>query len=153
VVIARKLKEPQAWQDAKAQGLTRHMGSYGDLFGDPRWRKNAIIGLLLASSGVIGLWAIGFFSADLNRLVFVKHFEQEARDQKPNNHAVQDHDFILRLLQSPEKLKELQKDDTTKLAKDDLLDLTVDSKNARPVFDAMLQLQNSDKPITRDAVL
>src|SRR5262249_24965928 len=39
----------------------------GELFSDPRWSRNAVIGLLLASSGIIGLWAIGFFSIDLVR--------------------------------------------------------------------------------------
>jgi MFS family permease len=39
----------------------------GELFSDPRWSRNAIMGLLLASSGIIGLWAIGFFSIDLVR--------------------------------------------------------------------------------------
>ena len=38
-------------------------------FGDPRWRRNAIVGLLLAFAGVVGLWGIGFFSYDLFRPV------------------------------------------------------------------------------------
>jgi MFS family permease len=49
-----------------------------ELFADPRWRKNAIVGVLLASAGVIGLWGIGFFSFDLNRTVFRKVFQREA---------------------------------------------------------------------------
>ncbi len=36
-----------------------------DLFSDPRWRRNALVGFVLACSGAIGLWAIGFFSYDL----------------------------------------------------------------------------------------
>ena len=36
---------------------------------DPRWRYNAIVGMLLAFSGVVGLWGIGFFSFDLFRSV------------------------------------------------------------------------------------
>ena len=39
-----------------------------------RWRRNAVVGLLLAFTGVIGLWGIAFFSFDLVRLVFVKAF-------------------------------------------------------------------------------
>ena len=38
------------------------------------WRRNAVIGLLLACAGVIGLWGIAFFSFDLVRLVFQKSF-------------------------------------------------------------------------------
>jgi MFS family permease len=54
--------------------------SMTELFADPRWRKNAIVGVLLASAGVIGLWGIGFFSFDLNRTVFRKVFQREALD-------------------------------------------------------------------------
>jgi MFS family permease len=38
------------------------------------WRRNAVVGLLLAFTGVIGLWGIAFFSFDLVRLVFQKAF-------------------------------------------------------------------------------
>lgn len=34
------------------------------------WRRNAVVGLLLACAGVIGLWGVGFFSLDLQRTVF-----------------------------------------------------------------------------------
>ena len=47
-------------------------GSYGELFGDPRWRRRAIVGMLMAFAGVVGLWGIGFFSVDLIRLVLNK---------------------------------------------------------------------------------
>ena len=30
----------------------------------PRWRKNVIVGMILAMAGVVGLWGIGFFSFD-----------------------------------------------------------------------------------------
>jgi MFS family permease len=43
-----------------------------ELFSDPRWRYNAIIGMLLAFAGVVGLWGIGFFSFDLFRAVLDK---------------------------------------------------------------------------------
>jgi MFS family permease len=45
--------------------------------GDTRWRRNAVVGLLLALSGIIGLWGIGFFSIDLVRSVFQKAFVAE----------------------------------------------------------------------------
>lgn len=48
--------------------------------GDTRWRKNAIVGLLLALSGIIGLWGIGFFSIDLVRSVLLKTFTAEGMD-------------------------------------------------------------------------
>lgn len=48
--------------------------------GDTRYRKNAMVGLLLALSGIIGLWGIGFFSIDLVRSVFQKSFAAEGMD-------------------------------------------------------------------------
>jgi MFS family permease len=70
LVIRGRLKEPEQWQAAAHKvGVKQQLGSYAELFGDPRWRKNAIIGLLLACSGVIGLWAVGFYSPDLVRQV------------------------------------------------------------------------------------
>jgi MFS family permease len=45
------------------------------LFGDPRWRRNALVGLCMAFAGVVGLWGIGFFSVDLFRSVFTKQFQ------------------------------------------------------------------------------
>ena len=50
---------------------------YGALFSDARWRRNAIVGMLLACAGVIGLWGIGFFSIDLQRSVLEKTFKAE----------------------------------------------------------------------------
>jgi len=82
IVIRRRLKEPERWQaiahDATIESKT---GSYRELFGDPRWRRNAIVGLLLASSGVVGLWAIGFFTPELIGMVFRKTFEAEGMDK------------------------------------------------------------------------
>ena len=49
-----------------------------ELFGDPRWRRNTLVGMLLAFSGVVGLWGIGFFSFDLINTVFRTHFEAQA---------------------------------------------------------------------------
>jgi MFS family permease len=66
ILIRRKLKEPERWQQAVRENRGQ-MGSYRDLFGHPRWRRNAIIGFLLAFVGVVGLWGILFFSIDLIR--------------------------------------------------------------------------------------
>jgi MFS family permease len=76
ILIRRRLKEPEQWQ-AAASGLAaeRKLGSYRELFGDRRWRRNALVGMLLAFSGVVGLWGIGFFSFDLFQVVFRPYFE------------------------------------------------------------------------------
>src|SRR5687768_13894949 len=66
ILIRRKLKEPERWQQAMRENRGK-MGSYRDLFSHPRWRRNAIVGFLLAFVGVVGLWGILFFSIDLIR--------------------------------------------------------------------------------------
>ncbi len=70
IFIFKRLKEPEQWQAAARAGVRR--GSVTELFSDPRWRYNAIIGMLLAFAGVVGLWGIGFFSFDLFRAVLDK---------------------------------------------------------------------------------
>lgn len=83
LVIRSKLKEPERWQQtAHDSAAKRQLGSYRALFGDPRWRRNAFVGLALAFSGVVGLWAIGFFTPDLIGNVLRKRFESEGFDAK-----------------------------------------------------------------------
>ncbi|MEX0676856.1 MAG: MFS transporter [Pirellulales bacterium] len=77
LLIRRRLKEPERWQAVAAHEKPSHLGSYSDLFGDPRWRRNAIVGMLLAFAGVVGLWGIGFFSYDLIATMLRDHFEAQ----------------------------------------------------------------------------
>jgi MFS family permease len=73
------LKEPERWRQVAAQySVGQRLRSYfGELFKNPRWARHAIIGLLLATSGIIGLWGIGFFSIDLLRNIFRARFEAQ----------------------------------------------------------------------------
>jgi MFS family permease len=77
--IMRRLREPERWRKLAAESSVRQrLGAYwSELFRDPRWSRNAVVGLLLASSGIIGLWAIGFFSIDLQRAIFRVRLEAE----------------------------------------------------------------------------
>jgi MFS family permease len=75
LVIFKKLKEPESW--LKARAAKEKLGSFSELFSDPRWRRNSIAGLLLAFSGVVGLWGIGFFSYDLFRPVLERTFRAQ----------------------------------------------------------------------------
>jgi MFS family permease len=78
VFIIRRLREPERWRQAAAgPGGAGRLGSFAELFRTPRWRHNAIVGMLLASAGVIGLWGIGFYSFDLIRLIFVDTFQAQ----------------------------------------------------------------------------
>lgn len=87
LIIRAKLKEPEKWQKMKDSGEInkRSAFTYGELFSTPRWRKHALLGMLLACSGVIGLWGIGFFSIDLIRSVLQKTFTAQGvpADQIP----------------------------------------------------------------------
>jgi MFS family permease len=76
IVIRRNLEEPERWQ-AAAAGDTKSAGSIREMFAHPVWRKHTIVGMLLAFSGVVGLWGIGFFSFDLMRVVFTPYYKEQ----------------------------------------------------------------------------
>lgn len=72
LVIRWRLKEPETWVKAKQSGEhnRKEFGSYGMLFRSTLWRRNAIIGVTLACSGVFALWGIVFYSFELVRTAF-----------------------------------------------------------------------------------
>src|SRR5262249_52588351 len=147
ILIRRRLKEPERWQSAVAAGTrAKRLGSYAELFGDARWRKHAVIGLLLAFSGVVGLWGIGFFSIDLNRSVFSKKFNGEARDQ---GEAERDREFVQAVIRSPESLDSIEKVPEPK----NLLSLDADNSDPQALFAAVLKLRERKEPVARDSVL
>jgi MFS family permease len=86
LVIRSRLKEPEAWTRAQHDQMVRsQLGSYGELLSHPVWRRHALLGLVLACSGVIGLWGVGFYSPDLIRSVQTRdllaaQLAQELRD-------------------------------------------------------------------------
>lgn len=88
LVIRARLQEPEKWRQAVKERGSSSLGSYAELFGHPVWRKRAIIGVLLAFSGVVGLWGIGFFSIDLIRSVLRKTFEARGMTGGELNGAV-----------------------------------------------------------------
>jgi MFS family permease len=70
VPIALVLREPEAWKEAKRRAResgdsSQQVGSIPQLFSDPRWRRNAFVGVALGLAGMAGLWGIGFFSPEL----------------------------------------------------------------------------------------
>jgi MFS family permease len=68
VPVVALLKEPEAWvtmRSASRKESKAGVGSPAQLFVDPRWRRNAIVGLCLGLAGMVGLWGIGFFSPEL----------------------------------------------------------------------------------------
>ncbi|CAN5322476.1 MFS transporter [soil metagenome] len=77
VLVQLRLKEPEKWLKLKAEG--KKGGSYGEMLGNPLYRKHAIFGLILAVAGVVGLWGIAFFAPDLQRSVSLPVYQQEAK--------------------------------------------------------------------------
>lgn len=67
VFIQWRLKEPEKWVKAREAGRKTGVafGSYASLFGEARWRRPALLGMMLCVAGVIGLWGIGFFAPEL----------------------------------------------------------------------------------------
>ncbi len=71
------LKEPAPWLRLKEQGLLPQgsiFAPYVALLKDARWRRNLVVGSLIACTGVVGLWAIAEYAVDLQPLVFKKYF-------------------------------------------------------------------------------
>ncbi len=73
LIVFKKLREPDQWLKARAAKVK--LGSFAELLSE--WRRNAIVGLLLAFAGVVGLWGIGFFSYDLLRPVLTRTFQAQ----------------------------------------------------------------------------
>ncbi|TWT74647.1 putative sialic acid transporter [Posidoniimonas polymericola] len=80
IFIQGRLKEPEPWLRAKEAGTLPKgaiIAPYAGLVSDARWRRNLIVGAILASTGVIGLWAIGEYAVDIQKVVFQGHFQNE----------------------------------------------------------------------------
>jgi MFS family permease len=70
VWIYKGIQEPEKWREARGKASATHkvsseLGAISQLMRDPALRRNTIIGVLLASVGVIGVWGIAFWSPDL----------------------------------------------------------------------------------------
>jgi MFS family permease len=77
IFTAKFLREPEPWLRAKAEGRLptgKLLAPYAGLISDKRWRKNLIVGAIIASTGVVGLWAIGEYATDLQSKVFTEHY-------------------------------------------------------------------------------
>lgn len=83
IVVRRYLKEPEQWKSAShdSEGKKVELGSYRALFQDAKWRKHALLGLVLGCSGVVGLWSVGFYTTDLIREVQAADVRKAVRDE------------------------------------------------------------------------
>jgi MFS family permease len=147
ILIRRKLKEPERWKATAAEGaVAKKLGSYTELFGNPRWRRNALVGLALAFCGVVGLWGIGFYSIDLNRLVFRKTFESEARGRGDAGH---DQSFLALVFTDPEAVRQAKE----KIQPANLLSSEAGTRDAERLYAAAVDLFQAGETITPEAAL
>lgn len=119
LVIRRRLKEPEQWQQASHSGVaSKQLGSYRALFEDPTLRRHALAGLALGCSGVIGLWSVGFFTPDLIRVVQTKGVsttvytaERDAATSAGNTERIAHLDNLLSVLNSSSQASSLSAED------------------------------------------
>jgi MFS family permease len=68
--VRSSVEEPESWRQAETGG--RRMGSFAELFGDRRWARSAILGLLLAAVGLGTFWGVTVAGQDLTKELLVK---------------------------------------------------------------------------------
>jgi MFS family permease len=75
VFVLARLAEPEKWRLARAEGKRSgtKFGSYSLLLRHPVWSKNAWLGLILCSAGIIGLWGIGNFHPKIVASIIQAH--------------------------------------------------------------------------------
>ncbi len=66
------LKEPEQWRHAAEAHRRRELGSLPELF-SPRFRRHTVVGVLLALSGVFGIWGANYWTPELLKLVAPEH--------------------------------------------------------------------------------
>jgi len=88
VLIRKYLREPEPWLKLQREGRLPTgsiFSPYAGLLREARWRKNLFVGAVIASTGVVALWAIGEYGVDLQRNVFKTWYQQNGvpADQIP----------------------------------------------------------------------
>ena len=72
-----QVREPETWSAAKQ--TSARPGSLGQLFAHPVWRRHAILGLLLATTGLATFWAVIVAGQDLAQLVLQENDVPESQ--------------------------------------------------------------------------
>jgi MFS family permease len=80
IFTSKFLREPEPWLRMKREGRLPTgsiLAPYAGLLRELRWRKNLAVGAIIASTGVIGLWAIGEYATDLQTKVFENYYKEQ----------------------------------------------------------------------------
>jgi MFS family permease len=83
--VRSSIKEPDSWHEAKSSG--KPMGSFAELFGDPRWRSRALLGMSLAAVGLGTFWGVCVATQDLTRELLLSLGIQPAEADKSSKFA------------------------------------------------------------------
>jgi MFS family permease len=83
--VNTKIHEPKTWQTAEQTGKRR--GRLRDLFGERRWAKPAILGMLLATVGLGTFWSVVIAGQDLTKALLVRNGETEKNAAGPAKFA------------------------------------------------------------------
>lgn len=65
--VRATVREPEQWKAKASQGKDAQLGSFKDLLLNPRWNRNAFLGMALAAVGLGTFWAVGVATQDLAR--------------------------------------------------------------------------------------
>ncbi len=78
--VRSSVHEPERWQRTGVDQRPR--GSFRELFGTPRWRKSAILGLLLAAVGLGTFWGVIVAGQDLTADLLIRLGKSKAEAQE-----------------------------------------------------------------------
>jgi len=70
VWVRLSMREPESWEAARRralQDLSQKLGSFRELFGTPRLRRNTLVGTGLAAIGMATFWGVHVYGKDLVR--------------------------------------------------------------------------------------
>ena len=85
IITGRCLRGAGAVAQAQGRGAPARRGASSPLTrsssASRRWRKNLVVGALIASTGVVGLWAIGEYAVDLQRQMLRNYFGKDVPRQ------------------------------------------------------------------------
>ncbi|MCC6125201.1 MAG: MFS transporter [Pirellulales bacterium] len=120
-----------------------------ELFSDPRWRKRTIVGMMLASAGVLGLWAIGVFSNDMTQTIFRKKAWETARLAGDDR---RDLAFAVQLVNAGGQIEQYR-GKIFEISPKELIETNDKESDARQIAFAVVSLLKQKKTIASESVL